>query len=44
LQKEKPCFFGKAFFLRKVCTKRKTKITLLVKVFTEGKKGLWKSV
>ena len=26
-EKENPCFFGKAFFLRKVCAKRETKIT-----------------
>ncbi|NQE46047.1 hypothetical protein C5S31_08505 [ANME-1 cluster archaeon GoMg2] len=37
-EKENPCFFGKAFFLRNVCAKRKTKITFLVTVFTESKK------
>ncbi|NQE45603.1 hypothetical protein C5S31_06245, partial [ANME-1 cluster archaeon GoMg2] len=42
-RKETLCFFGKAFFLRKVCAKRKTKITFLVKVFTEYKKVVGKA-
>jgi hypothetical protein len=42
-RKGNPCFFGKAFFLRKVCAKRKTKITFLVKVFTESKKVVGKA-
>jgi len=35
-KKENPCFFGKAFFLRKVCAKRKTKITFLVRKMRSG--------